>query len=75
MKYIAAFGRFWWDFIIGEDWKIAAGVALVLCGGALVVAYTGMSDTAVALLTGLGIMLAAILSIVGGAVAAVRSRA
>ncbi|MEO7025588.1 MAG: hypothetical protein ABI130_15325 [Leifsonia sp.] len=25
---IAAFGAFWYDFIIGDDWQIAAGVAL-----------------------------------------------
>jgi hypothetical protein len=75
MKYVVAFGRFWWDFIIGEDWKIAAGVALVLCGGALLVAYTGLSDTAIALLAGAGIMVVVTLSIIGGAVSAVRSRA
>jgi hypothetical protein len=75
MKYVVAFGRFWWDFIIGEDWKIAAGVALVLCGGALLVAYTGLSDTAIALLAGGGIMAVVTLSIIGGAVSAVRSRA
>ena len=25
---IAAFGAFWYDFIVGDDWQIAAGVAL-----------------------------------------------
>jgi hypothetical protein len=31
-----AFGRFWWDFVVGDDWKIAAGVVLtLLVGGAL----------------------------------------
>jgi hypothetical protein len=23
---IRAFGRFWWDFIVGDDWVAAAGV-------------------------------------------------
>ena len=27
MKYIRAFGAFWWDFIVGDDWRVAAGVA------------------------------------------------
>jgi hypothetical protein len=27
---IAAFGAFWYDFVIGDDWQIAAGVALTL---------------------------------------------
>jgi hypothetical protein len=26
MKYIVAFGRFWWNFIVGDDWVAAAGV-------------------------------------------------
>jgi len=30
MKYIRAFGAFWWDFIVGDDWRVAAGVALGL---------------------------------------------
>jgi membrane protein implicated in regulation of membrane protease activity len=24
------FGRFWWDFIVGDDWRVAVGVALAL---------------------------------------------
>jgi hypothetical protein len=23
---IVAFGRFWWDFVVGDDWVAAAGV-------------------------------------------------
>lgn len=30
IKFCKAFGRFWYDFIIGDDWKIAAGVVLAL---------------------------------------------
>lgn len=30
MKHVRAFGRFWWDFIVGDDWHVAAGVALAL---------------------------------------------
>jgi len=26
MSHVAAFGRFWWDFIVGDDWRAAAGV-------------------------------------------------
>ena len=26
MKYIGAFLRFWWDFIVGDDWRLAVGV-------------------------------------------------
>jgi hypothetical protein len=27
---VAAFGRFWWDFVVGDDWLAAAGVALAI---------------------------------------------
>jgi hypothetical protein len=23
---VRRFGRFWWDFLVGDDWRIAAGV-------------------------------------------------
>jgi hypothetical protein len=26
VRYVAAFGRFWWDFIVGDDWRVAAGI-------------------------------------------------
>lgn len=35
---LRAFGRFWWEFVVGDDWKIAAGVALALAVGALLAA-------------------------------------
>jgi hypothetical protein len=34
------FGRFWWDFVIGDDWRIAVGVALAL-GASAALAATG----------------------------------
>ena len=30
MKRIKAFGAFWYDFVVGDDWRIAATVVLVL---------------------------------------------
>jgi hypothetical protein len=30
VRYIRAFGRFWWDFIVGDDWRVAAGIAVAL---------------------------------------------
>jgi hypothetical protein len=74
VKFIVGFGRFWWDFIVGEDWKIAAGVAAVLAAGAVLVAETKLSDTAISLLAGLGILLVVTMSIIGGAVGAARHR-
>jgi C4-dicarboxylate transporter len=30
MAYIQAFFRFWYDFLVGDDWRIAAGIVLTL---------------------------------------------
>lgn len=30
MRYVRAFGRFWWNFIVGDDWRVAVGVAVAL---------------------------------------------
>ncbi len=27
MRYLRSFGLFWWDFIVGDDWRVAVGVA------------------------------------------------
>jgi hypothetical protein len=37
MRLLRTFGRFWWDFVVGEDWRIAAGVAVALALCALLV--------------------------------------
>jgi hypothetical protein len=34
LRAVRGFAAFWVDFIVGEDWRIAAGVALLLLGGA-----------------------------------------
>ena len=35
MKHLGNFLRFWYDFIVGDDWVIAAGVVLALIVTAL----------------------------------------
>jgi hypothetical protein len=72
MRLVAGFARFWWDFIVGDDWRIAAGVLLVLGVGALLVSGGRASDPLVATLTAIGIMLVAIGSIVAAALRAGR---
>ena len=27
MKYFRSFGRFWWNFVVGDDWRVAAALA------------------------------------------------
>ena len=40
MNAVRRFGTFWWDFVVGDDWRVAAGVALAL-GGSAALAATG----------------------------------
>jgi hypothetical protein len=65
MRFARGFARFWWDFVVGDDWRIAAGVVLVLAIGALLVAHTSAPDGLVAALVAVGIVAVAI-----GAIAA-----
>ena len=37
-RALSGFARFWWDFVVGDDWRIAAGVVGVLAVGAVVLA-------------------------------------
>jgi hypothetical protein len=30
MTAVRRFAAFWWDFVVGDDWRIAAGVVLAL---------------------------------------------
>jgi hypothetical protein len=30
MKRLRAFGYFWWDFVVGDDWLSAVGVVLAI---------------------------------------------
>jgi hypothetical protein len=32
------FGRFWWDFVVGDDWRTAVGIALAIGATAVLVA-------------------------------------
>jgi hypothetical protein len=32
MSKLRAFGAFWYDFVIGDDWLVAAGVVIGLAG-------------------------------------------
>ena len=42
MRRLEAFARFLWDFVIGDDWRIAVGVVVAL-GLTAVVAGTSLS--------------------------------
>lgn len=39
MSWVAAFGRFWWNFVVGDDWVAAAGVIAGLALTAVLAAW------------------------------------
>ncbi len=42
MSRLAAFGPFWWDFVIGDDWLVAVLVAVAI-GATAVLAAAGVA--------------------------------
>jgi hypothetical protein len=49
MIFLRSFVRFWYDFIVGEDWRIAAGVVVALGLGVGLVLSRQLSDQAITL--------------------------
>jgi hypothetical protein len=41
MRHLRSFGRFWWNFVVGDDWRLAAGVAVSI-GLTAVLAHQGV---------------------------------
>jgi hypothetical protein len=37
VRYLIAFGLFWYDFVVGDDWSIAVGVVAAIAVAALLV--------------------------------------
>ena len=35
MKQLKAFAQFWYDFIVGDDWRVAAGIVVSIGATAL----------------------------------------
>lgn len=53
MSVLRAVGRFAYDFVIGDDWKIAASVGTALAAGTLLLAAGLPAGAAVLLTAGL----------------------
>ena len=58
MGFIRGFGRFWYDFLIGDDWKIAAAVVTTLAIGAVVLVAFKPPDKVFTAVMAAGIMVA-----------------
>ena len=42
-RWLRWFGAFWYDFVVGDDWRGAAAVALALAATALLVQVAGVN--------------------------------
>ncbi len=38
MNALRRFARFWWDFVVGDDWRIAVAVVVALAASAALAA-------------------------------------
>ena len=63
MGLITGFGRFLYDFIVGDAWEIAAGIVLVLALGIVALRAGAVSAEALPALMGAGIVLVVSLSL------------
>jgi hypothetical protein len=57
VRYVVGFFRFWYDFIVGDAWEIAAGVVVVLAVGAFLASREALPEEQITLLVGVGIVL------------------
>jgi hypothetical protein len=58
MSLLRSFGRFWYDFVVGDDWKIAVGVVLALAVLVAALRLRLSGDTGLALLGGAAVLVA-----------------
>lgn len=52
MRFVRGFFDFWYQLIIGDDWRLAVGVGVALVLGALLGAYEIISGSALAVVVG-----------------------
>ena len=64
MRFVRGFGQFWYDFIVGDDWKIAAAVVTALAVGAVIAAGTTADASWLPPLVGALVVLAFTVSLV-----------
>jgi hypothetical protein len=48
--FLKGFGMFWYEFIVGDDWKIACAVVVALGVAAALVVSTAVGDTVLVVL-------------------------
>ncbi|MGH3813929.1 MAG: hypothetical protein ACRDUV_15995 [Pseudonocardiaceae bacterium] len=55
-RVLMGVGRFLWDLLVGDDWRIAAAIAVVLVLGALVAATSAIPAAVLAPVLGVALV-------------------
>jgi hypothetical protein len=50
MSFLKEFGKFWYELLVGDDWKIAVSVVIALAVTAVLLTQTSAGDHAVAII-------------------------
>ena len=58
MSYLRRFGRFWWDFVVGDEWRIALIVAVATALGVVAALDGRIRGEIIACGVALGVMAA-----------------
>jgi len=53
---VTAFFRFWYDLIVGDSWRISAGIAIILGVGVVLMRAGAVPDALLGILLGAAIM-------------------
>ena len=62
-QFLKAFGQFWYEFFIGDDWKIAAAVVIALAV-TLALYKAGLPEQAVTVIGGILVLTAFTIALV-----------
>ena len=65
MRFAGAFARFWWDFVVGDEWRIAVVVCAATAFGALAAAGHWVGGQAIALAVAATVMVVVCAVVIG----------
>jgi hypothetical protein len=66
MRLLRTFVRFWWDFVVGDEWRIAVVVAVAAVLGGLAAADGDIRGQLIACGIAVGVMLAVCVVVIAG---------
>lgn len=65
VRFAVAFARFWWDFVVGDEWRIAVIVCAATALGALAASEQWLGGHAIALGAAAGVMITVCAVVIG----------